>query len=380
MPRTEASVAYADVAVIGGGVVGLSIAYHAARRGLKVSLFEAGRLGDGASGAAAGMLNAQAESHGAGSFLELQLKGRDAHHALGAELYEETGLDPEYVWAGTLRVARSESFESRLAEAYRWQRELGLRAQWLETDRARDLEPALAQDIRTALYLPEEGQVNPQRLLRALALAATRRGTKLHEETQVISLRVERGRVIGLETAQGEVVAGRVVLAGGAQSPALLSKLGLDLPVHPVKGELLSVHSTPPPVRANIWDEGCYVVPKRDGRVIVGATERPGEWDRRPTLGGMAQLSEAARGLIPEISEAPMADLWGGLRPGTPSGLPILGPINGIEDLLLTTGHHRNGILLSAITGECVGALAFGEEPPVNLEPYSYEVQMEVSR
>lgn len=368
-----------DVAVVGGGVIGLSVAYHAARRGAKVTLLEAGGLGSGASGAAAGMLNAQAESAEPGPFLELQLKGRDAHRVLAPALYEETGLDPEYVWSGTLLVARSEDFEERLATAYRWQRELGLPAQWLDAEAARGLEPALAPDTRAALYLPEEGQVNSGRLVRALALAAARQGAELHEETRVTSLRVERGRATGVETARGVVPAGSIVLAGGSESAGLLSGVGLELPVRPVKGEILTIHAAPPPVSSNVWDEGCYLVPKRDGRVVVGATERPGEWDRRPTLGGIADLSDAARGLIPTLSAAPMADLWGGLRPSTPSGQPVLGTIEGFEGLLLATGHHRNGILLSAITGDMISALALGEDPPLDLRPFGYEEHLETT-
>lgn len=366
-----------DVAVVGGGVIGLSIAYHAARRGAKVTLMEAARLGSGASGTAAGMLNAQAESGEPGPFLDLQLAGRDAHRPLSGELYKETGLDPEYVWSGTLRVARGEAFEERLADAYRWQKERGLPARWLNGEEARDLEPALSPDAHAALYLPEEGQVNPQRLARALALAASRWGAELEEESRVTGLRVERGRVIGLDTGRGGVDAGSVVLAGGAESPGLLSGLGVKLPVYPVKGETLTVRATLPPVRANVWDEGCYLVPKRDGRVVVGATERPGEWDRRPTLGGMAHLSEAARGLVPALSGAPVSDLWGGLRPSTPSGRPILGPVEGVEGLLLATGHGRNGVLLSAITGEAVGALALGGAPPLDLAPFRLERHLE---
>lgn len=366
-----------DLAVVGGGVIGLSVAYHAARRGAKVTLLEAGGLGNGASGAAAGMLNAQAESAEPGPFLELQLKGRDAHRVLAPALYEETGLDPEYVWAGTLRVARSVGFEERLTAAYRWQRELGLPAQWLEAGSARELEPALAPDARAALYLPEEGQVNPGRLVRALALAASRRGAELREETRVTSLRVERDRVTGVETARGVVPACSVVLAGGSESAGLLSGVGLELPVRPVKGEILTIHAAPPPVSSNVWDQGCYLVPKRDGRVVIGATERPGEWDRRPTLSGVADLSEAARGLLPALSAAPVADLWGGLRPSTPSGQPVLGTIEAFEGMLLATGHHRNGILLSAVTGDAISAMALGEDPPLDLTPFGYEQHLQ---
>lgn len=368
-----------DVLVVGGGVIGLSVAYHAARRGVKVTLLEADHIGSGASGAAAGMLNAQAETREPGAFLDLQLHSRDLHRCLGAALYEETGLDPEYVWSGTLRVARTADFEESLARTHRWQRERGLSAKWLDGDEARELEPSLAPDALAALYLPEDGQVNSRRLARALALAALRRGAEIEEDTPVTGLVSKRGRIDGVRTARGETPAGAVVLAGGVGCARLCEGLGLRLPLHPVKGETLAVEARPAPVSANVWDEGCYLVPKRDGRIIVGATEEPGIWDRRPTLGGVAHLSGAARGLVPALSGAPVADLWGGLRPGTHSGQPILGAVEGYEDLLIATGHHRNGVLLSAVTGEAIGALTLGEEPPLDLAPFAYERHLEAA-
>lgn len=368
-----------DVLVVGGGVIGLSVAYHAARRGAKVTLLEAGRLGAGASGAAAGMLNAQAETHEPGAFLDLQLRSRDLHRALGPALYEETGLDPEYVWSGTLRVARTADFERSLAQTRRWQREHGLSAKWLDGEEARELEPEIAPDARAALYLPDDGQVNSRRLARALAQAASRRGAEIREATLVNGLVSERGKVTGANTAHGEILAGTVVLAGGVDSARLCEGLGLHLPVHPVKGETLAVEAMPAPVSANVWDEDCYLVPKRDGNLIVGATEEPGVWDRRPTLGGVARLSGCATSLVPALSRSPVADLWGGLRPGTPSGWPVLGPVGGIEGLLLATGHYRNGILLSAVTGEEISALALGEESALDLAPFAYERHLEAA-
>lgn len=368
-----------DVLVVGGGVIGLSVAYHAARRGAKVTLLEAERLGDGASGAAAGMLNAQAETREPGAFLDLQLHSRALHRSLGDQLYEETSLDPEYIWSGTLRVARTAAFEESLAQTHRWQQELGLSAKWLDGEELRKLEPEICPKARAALYLPDDGQVNSRRLVRALALAASRRGAAIREATPVSGLVSESGQVTGARTAHGEVHADRVVLAGGVGCARLCEDLGLRLPLHPVKGETLAIEAMPAPVSANVWDEDCYLVPKRDGRLIVGATEEPGVWEKRPTLGGVAQLSGCAASLVPDLSGSPVTDLWGGLRPGTPSGEPILGPVGGVEGLLLTTGHYRNGILLSAVTGEAISALALGEKPPLDLAPFSYERHVEAA-
>ncbi len=368
------------MAVVGGGVIGCSVAYRAARRGASVALLEAGEIGAGASGAAAGMLGAQAEAHRPGPLLELLLASRNLHKTLGRELYEESGLDPEYVWSGTLRVALDERFGEELSEKHSWQREAGLSVRWLDGKEARELEPGLSPAAVAALYLPEDGQVNSPRLVRALALAAIRNGAEVAEAARVVGFSMRRDRVTGVRTVRGEVVAGSVVLAGGSLSGLLSAELGLRLPVHPVKGEILTVTARPDIMRANVWDDRCYLVPKRDGRVVVGATEVPGDYDRRPTLGGVAQLSGAAAKLLPELAGATFAGAWGGLRPGTSDGLPILGAVDGLEGLLLATGHYRNGILLAPLTGEAVSALALGEPPPVDIAPFSHERLVETTK
>lgn len=363
-----------DLAVVGGGVIGCSAAYHAARRGARVVLLEAERLGAGASGAAAGMLNAQAEARGEDAFLRLLLKGRERHRSFAEELRDAGGPDPEYVWEGTLRVATEERFAAELRRTYSWQREAGLPARWLSGEEARELEPNLSRGALAALYLPEDGQVNSPRLVHALAQAGARLGVRFLEAARVTGFAVAGERVTGVRTARGEEVsAGCVVLAGGAASALLAGELGLRLPVSPVKGEIISVAALPAPVTANVWDDRCYLVPKRDGRVVIGATQEPGVYDRRPTLGGVAALSGAAVGLVPALSGAPFLNAWGGLRPGTPDGRPVLGPAGGWEGLLIATGHHRNGVLLAPITGEIVASLALGERPPVDIAPFSYE-------
>ena len=377
MPKSGSAV---DVAVVGGGVIGCSVAYHAARRGAKVALFEAEGIGSGASGAAAGMLAAQAEAHEPGPFLDLLLTSRELHKALAPELYEETGLDPEYVWSGTLRVALDERFARELADKHSWHRQAGLSAGWLDREEARELQPGLSSAAIAALYLPEDGQVNSPRLVRALALAAIRNGAEVAEAERVVGFSTEGGRVTGVRTVREEVPAGSVVLAGGALSGLLSAVLGLRLPVHPVKGEILTVTTRPDTIKANVWDNRCYLVPKRDGRVVVGATEVPGDYDRRPTLGGVAKLSGAAAELLPELGAATFVGAWGGLRPGTYDGLPILGTIYGLEGLLLATGHYRNGVLLAPVTGEVVSALALGETPTVDIAPFSHERLMETSQ
>jgi glycine oxidase len=251
------------------------------------------------------------------------------HKTLSGELYEETGLDPEHVWSGTLRLALGERFAEELSRVHRWQEEAGLPARWLDGDEARELEPGISRGAVAALYLPEDGQVNSPRLVRALALAAVRRGAEISEAEPAVGFLRDGERITGVRTVRREVAAGSVVLAGGSASGQLAASLGLRLPVHPVKGEILSVITRRTPVEANVWDERCYLVPKRDGRVVIGATEEPGVHDRRPTLGAVAALSSAATELVPNLSGVAFAGAWGGLRPGTPDGRPILGPVEG---------------------------------------------------
>lgn len=361
----------ADVAVIGGGVIGCSVAYHAARLGARVTLLEAGEIGSGASGAAAGMLSGQSEAHEPGPFLNLLLKSRALHVPLSETLLEETGLDVEYVRAGALHVALDERRAGDLAEWYSRQKAQGLSATWLDAGEARELEPALSPDLVAGLYLPEDAQVNPPRLVQALALAARSRGARIEEATSVTGFLTEGERVTGVRTSSGVLSAGAVVLAGGVGSSSLMQQLGTSLPIHPVKGEILAVRPASALVKANVWGDGCYLVPKRDGRVIIGATEEPGVHDRRPTLGGVAALSGAALETVPGLTSAPFHSAWGGLRPTAPDNLPVLGPAEGWEGLLIATGAHRNGVLLAPIVGQSIAALALGEEPSVDVSPFS---------
>jgi glycine oxidase len=364
-----------DVAVIGGGAIGCSIAYHAAVRGARVALLEAEELSSGSSGALAGMLSGQGEAEKPGPLRDLLVQGRQYHKTFVQELYEATGLDPGYVWDGALRTATDDASKEMLLKEHSWHEEANLPSEWLSGDEARELEPALSAEIIGGLYLPEDGQVNPRPLVQAFAQGAALKGAELHEATLVTGFVTEGKKVTGVRTTtRGAVSAGVVVLAAGAFSDSLSEQLGVRLPVYPLKGQLLVLHTRPVPIKANIWDSAnSYVVPKRDGRVIVGATEEPDVYDRRTTLGGMAELSRVALRLVPKLAEASFVGTWGGLRPATPSGSPILGPVEGLEGLLLATGHFRNGVLLSAITGEIISCLALGEPLPLDISPFLYD-------
>ena len=362
-----------DIAIVGGGAIGCSVAYHAAARGARVALFEAEWLGGGASGALAGMLSGQAEAEKPGPMRDLLVQGREYHKTFAQELYERTGLDPGYIWDGALRTATNEDSKTRLLTEHSWHKEGNLSSEVLSGEEVRELEPAVSPEIIAGLYIPEDGQVNPPQLLEAFVRGAKICGAQIYEATRVNALEVEGERISGVHTTQGTFSAYVVVLAGGAYSGLLMEQLGIRLPLYPMKGQMLELEVWALPIRANIWNAGnFYVVPKKDGRVIVGATEEEDVHDRRPTLGGVAELADEALKLIPRLSEARFSRAWGGLRPATRSGYPILGPVEGWEGLILATGHFRNGVLLSAITGEIIGAVALGEQPSTDISAFLY--------
>lgn len=361
-----------EVAVIGGGVIGTSIAYQLAKKGVEVTLLEKGLLGGGASNAAAGMLGAQVESDFPGPMVELCLESRRMFPALSRELKERTGLDIEWNGSGLLRLAGDSEEANQLEERGRWQRERGERAEWWNRETLRRREPDLDSSLVGGLYIPDDSQVSAPRLVQAFSQGATLLGAELLEGVEVQGGVVDRGRVLELTTSIGRFSPGSVVLAAGAWAGFLAGELGLDLPVVSVKGESLAVRPTRPLFDRTLFGNGCYLVPKADGRVIIGATEI--RQDFTPGVSGEAiqtLLAEAFR-LVPELREAEWLRSWSGVRPGTVDGLPYLGAAPGFTNLWIAGGHFRNGILLSAVTGKGMADL-ITENPVTTFTPFSPE-------
>ncbi|MCD1260524.1 glycine oxidase ThiO [Paenibacillus athensensis] len=349
-----------DVIVIGGGVIGCSIAYQLAGRGLAVTVLERGRLGGEATAAAAGMLGAQAEMDETGPLFQLSRWSRSLFPQLAEELGALTGIGIGLVREGLLHLAVDEAQEQELRARAALQRAAGETAAWLDAAEAVRLEPALSRELRGALYLPSDGQVEAPQLARALAAGAALRGARLREYAQAQELLVERGRVVGVLTDDGPRYAERVVAAAGVWSGRLLSGIGAELPLAPVKGECFSVLASPGLLRRTLFTPGCYIVPKAGGRLVVGATMQPGSYDRRVSLAGIAGLMQTAQRLLPAIGEAEWERAWSGLRPQSADGLPYLGAVPGYEGLYVAAGHYRNGILLAPATGVWLAALVAG--------------------
>lgn len=361
----------ADVVVVGGGVVGCAVARRAARSGLRVVVVERGTPGMEASWAAAGMLSPLAEAAGPGPMLDLLLEARDGYPRYVDALREETGMDCGYSDAGTLYLALREEDESELAERFAWQSAAGLPVERLDAAAAREAEPAVSPAVRGALRFPGDHQVDNRALAAALWSSARAAGAEFRLGASAVRLLREGGRAAGVACAGGQrVEAGAVVLAGGAWA-GRLEGLPRPVPVEPVHGQLAAIESVPPLFRHVVDSPRCYLVPRSAGRVIVGATvEHTGE-RRAVTPWGLTRLLVAAMEAAPALEHAPLAETWSGLRPGTPDGLPILGPDPQLPGLVYATGHYRNGILLAPLTGERVGGLLAGEGWPASLDAFA---------
>ncbi len=285
---------HADVVIVGGGVIGCCIAYYLTPGGARVTLVERGQLASGASGVAAGMLAPQVEAPFADPFFELCALGRAEHAPLAASLLDDVGLDVEYRRTGILRVARTESERVDLQRMLRWQSARGLAAEWIESRDLGSCEPLLrgvaGRLLAGGLWLADEGQVRGPRLVQALALAASRRGARVVEGAWVTGLVMSGERVTGVQTPMGVISGDTVVLAAGVWSPDVARGVGLELPVAPVKGQILSLRGLGRAPRQVIWSGECYLVPRPDGEIVLGATEEEGNYDVRPTLAGFNRL------------------------------------------------------------------------------------------
>jgi glycine oxidase len=341
-----------NVVVIGGGIIGLSVADALAGRGAGVVVLERRHCGAEASGAAAGMLAPLAEARMAGDFLQLALAGLEAHEPWLERLRAETGLDIGPHGPGMLRPADESQIEA-LRTVFHWQRSLGLPLSWLDAAQVRELEPGLSP-CAGAVFSPRERHVQPPLIVRALERVLVTQGAVVRDGLSARGFRVSRGRVEAVRTDEGELACGEVVIAGGAWTREVAAELGAEVRVGPVRGQILALSPAPMPIRHTVYTQSGYLVPKPDGRLIVGATEDEAGFDARPTAAGVLRLLEMAARLSPGLAAAPFHSAWAGLRPAAPDRLPLLGPLPGWENVALATGHFRNGVLLAPLTGALV--------------------------
>ena len=358
-----------DVIVVGGGAIGLTVGWRAAQQGLRVAVLERGEPGHGTSWVAAGMLAPVAEARFVEQpLLELGLAAVRGYPQFVEELHAASDTDPGYLPCSTLLVARDRDEAESLERELQLRRGLGLAVERLRPSQARGLEPALAPTLRLALEVPGDHAIDPRKLTAALAQALRRAGGELRTGVEVAALEVSpSGRVAGARLAGGELVdAEQVVVATGAWT----AQLGgvpeeARVPIHPVKGQILRLHdpSGPGLLTRILRISGGYIVPRGDGRYVLGATTEERGLDATVTAGATFELLRDAIELVPGASELVIDELGAGVRPATADNAPAIGP-GAIPGLHWAVGHYRNGILLCGITAELVVPGLLGEEPP----------------
>ncbi len=364
------------IAIIGGGVIGLSIGWRLAQAGSRVDLFERGEAGRGASWAAAGMLAAGIEAEpGEEALTMLNRQSQALWPGFATELEAASGMSVGLRREGTLWAALTRDDAAQLRFQFEFQRGIGVNLQWLGGADARAREPHLHSNVPAAVFSPDDHQVDNRLVAEALARAFTRAGGHLHEGRPVTALDVEAGRVTGVRLGNARVAAECVVLAAGAWSPDLpgLPEAARP-PVRPVKGQMLALAMDPsaPLLSHVVWTRRAYLVPRLDGRLIVGATTEERGFDRKLTAGGMLALLDGAWRAVPGVEELEIVESWAGFRPGSRDDAPVLG-VSGVPGLVLATGHHRNGILLTPITATAISRTILDGETHPAIVPFGLE-------
>jgi len=350
-----------DVAIVGGGIVGLTIAWRARERGLTVTLLERDQVGQGTSRVAAGMLAPVAEvefGEDGRRLLELGMRSAAMWPGFAAELEQVAGIDVGLRRTGTLILARDEDQARELERRLAYRESLGLRTERLRPSRAREREPGIAPTVRLAIEAPDDHSVDPRRVLVALRRACERAGVVIHEHARVESVALDDagGRVTGLVLSGEHLSVREVVIAAGPWSSQIEG-----LPAHarvsvrPVKGQIMRLRDPAGPglVTRVVRYEGGYIVPRGDGRYVLGASVEERGFDLEPTAGAVHELLHDASELVPGIDELRIEELSVGLRPASADNVPVIGP-GVIDGLIWATGHYRNGILLAPVTAEIV--------------------------
>jgi glycine oxidase len=357
-----------DAIFVGGGVIGLGCAWRAAQRGARVAVLERAEPPAGATRVAAGMLAPVGElAFGEPELLEMTLASARLYPDFVAELEAASGETTGYARQGALHVALDRDEGAELRRVHDLQHSLGLEAEWLPPRRCRELEPGLTPSFNGGVHAPGEAAVDPRALTRALLAALAVVGAEVRTGTEVVAGLFEGERLAGVRTAAGEELRAKsVVLAAGAWSgrAGWLPEHARP-PVRPVKGQIVELRSrdSAAPCERIVASERVYLVPRPDGRLVVGATSEEQGFDTAVTAGGVHELLREAYRLLPDVAEMELVDSMAGLRPGTPDNLPLIGP-GAVEGLLLATGHYRNGILLAPLTAEAIAALLAGEPAP----------------
>lgn len=356
-----------EVLIVGGGVIGLSIARKLDKCGVRgVAIVERAELGREASWAAAGMLSPNIETDVGSVFHRLCRESLELYPKFAAELLEETGIDIELDRAGTLVAAFDDEESGRLLEEHADLGKVGIDTEVLSQQEVLMAEPKLSSLVRSGLGFPNDWQVENRKLLLALKRYSELNGIEKFENTQIDELIVQDGRVVGARGSNDEFAAGKTILATGAWTS--LIKFGGQLApfsIRPIRGQMIWFECAERLLNKVVYGPGCYLVPRRDGRILAGSTSEDVGFEKGVTQEAIGQLAAAAQELVPALRDLEVAGSWSGLRPRSDDPMPVVGAIEGYRDLIIATGHYRNGILLAPLTAQ----MAANEKYPEAFSP-----------
>ncbi|HVB78553.1 MAG TPA: glycine oxidase ThiO [Candidatus Binataceae bacterium] len=365
--------------IIGGGIIGCSIAWRLAAEGVATTVLERGRVGQEASWAAAGMIAPQAEADGPGPFFDFCMKARDTFEAIVDRLVRDGGVDPEYDRAGILYVALDADERVQLERRARWQRTVGAPVEELSGVEARRVEPMLSPEAVYAIHMPTNRRTDNRKLTQAYAAAARNAGAEFVEGARVEALAIRGEGAAGVNLhADGVIMddgstreADVVINAAGSWAGEVRGLEADRVKLRPVRGQIVCFEVAPGTIGPALFSPRGYLVPRRDGRLLAGSTMEEAGYNKTVTLAGLDKIARGAAAIVPALGAAAFRQAWAGLRPATRDLLPVLGFSPSVSNVLWAAGHFRSGILLSAITGEIVADLVKGRRPAVELDAFS---------
>lgn len=363
----------ADIVIVGGGVIGLSIAYVLSGEGIGCAVLDAGELGRAASWAGAGMIAPPARTPASDPWSALWSMSLELHPVWSVALRDQTGIDNGYRVCGGIDVALRESdLPDQEIRRAAWV-ELGIEHEPLDPPAARRCEPLLTHDWCAAYYFPTRAQLRNPRHLRALVLACERRGASLLPGCPVVSFDVDSGRVRGVRTPRGELACGAAIVTAGPWSESLLNPLHIEVPTPPVRGQMVLLRTLTPSLQRIVEWRERYLVPREDGHVLVGSTQEDAGFDATTTPEAIASLRDDAFRLCPALAAAEQVRAWAGLRPGSRDQRPYLARVPAFDNLFLAAGHKRVGLQLSTGTAVVMADLVLGRTPRVELAPFAVD-------
>lgn len=359
-----------DVVIVGGGVIGCSITYFLRKAGVEAMVIEQNEIAAESSGAAAGLITQLGGLGGPPPFTALMLESWSLFASLLPELEAASGVEIGYRQTGCLRVVLSENEAEQMRQLVPVCQNMGIEMQWVSREEAREMAPVLAPQVLGAAYAPQVGSISAPAMTRAYAEAARSLGAVISEHLPITGFATQGARVMGVQTGRGEMIAcTHVVIAAGSWSTACGAWLGVDIPVHPARGQILALRQPERPLNHSLMlgaaatlvksglGSDLILIPKADGTLYVASTVEHVGFEKHLTVGGMAALLTDAMQLAPSLAHAPVVKMWTGLRPWSADGYPILGPAPGWENVSVATGHGGIGFEASAVTGKVMAEL-----------------------